>query len=937
MTTIALVAAKDAADSIAATVTALASVRGVTGVWVVDDGSSDGTGDRAAAAGAHVVRLDVNVGKGAALAAGVAATPQATRYLLADADLGDTAAGLWPLLAGRKAERPDLLIGVLPSARGRGGFGLVKRFARAGIRRATGFTAEAPLSGQRAVDAERLRAIVLAPRFGVEVGMTIDLVRAGGAAAEVPVDVDHKHTGRSWHGFMHRARQGRDIAAALVPRLTTVRQRILAVVVVAALVFGLLSALSNLSAAPRGAALPPAERVVLFAFDHLSLADLERSDLDALQSLRRSGVTGALSVRTSDRRTLDRRGGSERPSILDAYASLGASARVRSVPGLEDVVEDGAGARVSKIPAARSLARRDNAANLPGALGDALHAAGKRTAVVAGAQLFGTTAGFPAYAAVADRLGGVDRADLSSGLIERAAAHPLGVRSSAPAFLISGGQAMRAADVVLIDPGDMGRAVEANADETLRTIALRHTDEILGVVLGTRPANTTVIVFAPTPPGADWELTPIVIDGAQIGTGTIASSSTRRDSLGVLADLAPTVVQLLGAEAPSAMTGAVLRTTAETFDGAALRRLSTDGAVRSRFFLGAAVGYTVVAGLFYLALIGLVVRNNDERVRRALRIGACMAAAFPLALLVTGAGQHWLHRGGESPVVLVLVTCGIGATVARWRGLTPVYLLGALTVAVITLDVAVTGPIHAASLLGYSIQTSGRFYGLPNASFSVFAASVFLVAAWCAGLAPSAVRATAAAAVLVVGVAFLAAPWLGNDVGGTLALLPVAVACAWVFFGRRITLRIAIVGGVLVAAAIGAFVAAQAVFGAGTHLGRAASEGARDSSSFATTLQHRFDANVGLLIDQWWGFVCFALVLGAIYALVVQHRWNDELPERSPLRVVAIGILVASLLGFVVNDSGPVVTVLCLVVLAPALALVALEAVAKRAVAPVRK
>jgi hypothetical protein len=59
-------------------------------------------------------------------------------------------------------------------------------------------------------------------------------------------------------------------------------------------------------------------------------------------------------------------------------------------------------------------------------------------------------------------------------------------------------------------------------------------------------------------------------------------------------------------------------------------------------------------------------------------------------------------------------------------------------------------------------------------------------------------------------------------------------------------------------------------------------------------------------------------------ALVVQHRWTDYLPERMPLRTVAVAVLVVSLLGFAVNDSGPVVMVLCLVVLAPVMALTAI-------------
>nr|MBA2609928.1 glycosyltransferase [Actinomycetota bacterium] len=356
MTTVALVAAKDAVESIEATVTALAALAGVDQVWVVDDGSTDATAERARRAGAQVVRLEVNGGKGGAIAAGVAATPHADRYLLADADLGATATGLSPLLAGGA----DLIVGVLPSADGRGGFGLVKRLARAGIRRAVDLDQEAPLSGQRLVDGEHLRAITLAPRFGVEVGMTIDIARAGAAVQERPVDVDHRHTGRSWRGFVHRAKQGRDVTAALVSRLTAARQRIGAIVLAAVLAFVGLSGLSYAAAPPRGAALPPAKRVLIFAFDHLSLDDLDRGDLPAISSLRARSASGALNVNTLE-------GGRSGPSTLDVYASLGASARARAVPELAHPRARGSGARIPGMAKARALSRRERVAGAPGA------------------------------------------------------------------------------------------------------------------------------------------------------------------------------------------------------------------------------------------------------------------------------------------------------------------------------------------------------------------------------------------------------------------------------------------------------------------------------------------------------------------------------------------------------------------------------------------
>jgi hypothetical protein len=92
---------------------------------------------------------------------------------------------------------------------------LVERFARAGISKLGGVSLDRPLSGQRALRHEIVSRFGLAPRFGVEVGLTIDALRAGYRVLEVPMEVEHARTTRDLSGFAHRAEQGVDILRAL--------------------------------------------------------------------------------------------------------------------------------------------------------------------------------------------------------------------------------------------------------------------------------------------------------------------------------------------------------------------------------------------------------------------------------------------------------------------------------------------------------------------------------------------------------------------------------------------------------------------------------------------------------------------------------------------------------------------------------------------------
>jgi glycosyltransferase involved in cell wall biosynthesis len=213
-----IVAARNEADRIAATVSALRGAFPGAAIWVADDASEDGTAEAAMAAGAKVVSRGRPHGKGANVTAAAEAAlsdgePAAT-VLLCDGDLGDSAAQLSSLVEAVEAGECDLAVAAFGRRVG-GGFGLALGFAHWAIRRRCGFDAEAPISGQRAMRVEVLRAVLpFARGYGMELGMTVDAVRAGYRVGECELDLSHRATGRSFGGFLHRGRQLLDFVGA---------------------------------------------------------------------------------------------------------------------------------------------------------------------------------------------------------------------------------------------------------------------------------------------------------------------------------------------------------------------------------------------------------------------------------------------------------------------------------------------------------------------------------------------------------------------------------------------------------------------------------------------------------------------------------------------------------------------------------------------------
>jgi hypothetical protein len=223
-----VIPASNESDRIRATVTGAAGLPGVDLVLVVDDGSADGTAAAARQAGASVVRHSRRRGKAAAMESGAEAVrlldaydhrPQPRHLLFLDGDLGQTAGAAAPLIDPVRAGEADMTIAVFTDRVRQGGHGFVITLSGAGIERATGWRPAQPLNGQRCLTRAAFEAArPLAPGFGVETALTIDLLRRGLRVREVEVPLTHRATGTDWRAQAHRARQFADVARALAAR-----------------------------------------------------------------------------------------------------------------------------------------------------------------------------------------------------------------------------------------------------------------------------------------------------------------------------------------------------------------------------------------------------------------------------------------------------------------------------------------------------------------------------------------------------------------------------------------------------------------------------------------------------------------------------------------------------------------------------------------------
>jgi glycosyltransferase involved in cell wall biosynthesis len=186
----AVIPAYDEAERIAGLVAAVRPQ--VAQVMVVDDGSTDGTGERAAQAGALCLRLEQNLGKGAAVRQALSRLSPAefTHVLLMDGDGQHLPEDIPSLVEQARRSGAELVIGTRTLDRAR--MPASRHFSNTvGSRLASRLVGQQVLdsqSGFRLVDLDSLAGLRLrSRRYELEMEVLIKLCLKGARVAHAPV------------------------------------------------------------------------------------------------------------------------------------------------------------------------------------------------------------------------------------------------------------------------------------------------------------------------------------------------------------------------------------------------------------------------------------------------------------------------------------------------------------------------------------------------------------------------------------------------------------------------------------------------------------------------------------------------------------------------------------------------------------------------------
>ncbi|HYH54517.1 MAG TPA: hypothetical protein VD761_10340 [Solirubrobacterales bacterium] len=414
-----------------------------------------------------------------------------------------------------------------------------------------------------------------------------------------------------------------------------------------------------------------------------------------------------------------------------------------------------------------------------------------------------------------------------------------------------------------------------------------------------RPAPNELVIAIARPTGESDAPLPIGVAGEGFD-GNLTSNSTRMDGYVLSTDVAPTVLDRLGVEVPSEMSGQPIRAEGAV-DVAEIESLAARMRVISSR-RGTAVGLPVVAWLLLAGLVALASRG--ALARPAVRVLGLSIVYLPLLLLLGAA----LEPAEATEALLVgLGAPALGAlTLALLGGYRALAIASALAVLAYSLDVIAGSPLTSLSLLGPNPGLGVRFYGIGNELEALLA--VLVVAGVGTGLTAFAPRSSprlAAAVFLAAGLlaAFVfAAGRFGADVGAAI-VFPIGAAVAAVTVagrGRR-PVALAVVAAPLLVLALLALV--DLVSGANAHLTRSVLD-AGGLGDLAEVAQRRLQ-----LSARSFGrpvlLALLPLVLGiAVLAYLRRDRVRAWLEGAPALRAGLLGALAATAIGTLANDSG---------------------------------
>lgn len=564
-----------------------------------------------------------------------------------------------------------------------------------------------------------------------------------------------------------------------------------------------------------------------------------------------------------------------------------------------------------------------------GALGESLDAKKLKTAVIGNADLR-TAEDSEEWRRFAVNIamngkGIVDYGDISSNTLLHTNTFPFSLATDFAKLEQFYKQLISKADLIVIETGDTARLDEyrdyllTRRAQLEKREALVRIDKFIGQIIPTIEENKDLlIIISPTASKEEIlqgnSLTPLIVFGKGVEPGFLTSGTTHRKGIITNLDVAPTIANFLESDVPYHMSGQPLKFIRGTNNLPVLLAMNNRIVNTSnqrppvlKTFITLQIIALVIALpliLFSHSLPGYVLRVFQYFLL-GLMVVPLILLFLPLLKLGSVAGAFW------ALIVLAAIFSLLVVRLTREK-IDPFIILGLSTSLAILIDLSLGSPLMKNSLLGYDPMIGARFYGIGNEYSGVLLGSSILGSTALLQRFSKKVRyldwLTLLFFLLIIFVS--ASPRLGTDVGGTITSIAAFTVVYLKIKGIKISKKAIAVVIISIMVLVGSLFFFDMSRGgeANTHIGRAARLVETGGWQAAWQIIERKLATNWRLIRYtiWTRVLLTSLVALAILFFRPMGVVQRIIYSYPYLGNGFIGILVASVVGLIFNDSGVV-------------------------------
>ncbi len=412
-------------------------------------------------------------------------------------------------------------------------------------------------------------------------------------------------------------------------------------------------------------------------------------------------------------------------------------------------------------------------------------------------------------------------------------------------------------------------------------------------------------------------LTVATMRAPSVEPGLLRSASTRRNGFVLLADVAPTILDLTGLPRDKDMSGSPFVAKTVTRDAAARRAYliseSKAGAFRDRVRGPVVLAYTIIQAVLVIGAWLVLRQRRGPKSRGLVRYAALATLGFVPAVYLSrriAFQDKSTLMFGLALGIAGLVLGALYALVGRRMRYGPIMLALGAIVALQIGDVVTGARLQFGSAFGYSATIGVRVAGLGNISYAFLSSAAVLLAGLVAHLIGGRRGAYVAIAILATALVIDIAPFWGADFGGILSMVPAFGVMGALLLGIhiRVRLRTVVIAGIatfLVLVVMAAIDLSRPTADQ-THVGRLISSiGDKGPDKLFSVIGRKLDQNIVTLTNSdWRPNLIIGLVLVGFLAWS-SRRWLRRIVDVIPeYRATLIGFALLAFLGYALNDSG---------------------------------